>query len=192
VKYKVVPWKRAIVEARKGNYNAIIGAFKEDAPDFVFPEEEFGMSRFAFFVKKGTKYKYSELKSLLKMKIGLIKGYSYGEKEDKFFKENQKIIQYAHGSDPLSQNIKKLLHGRITVVGEDPNVFLEKAAGMGVADQIINVGDTGTANKIYIAFSPKNPKSKEYAKILTEGIRKLKKSGELKKILTKYGLEYWK
>jgi hypothetical protein len=44
VKYQVLPWKRSIIEVRKGNYNAIIGAVKEETPDFIFPEEGFVVS----------------------------------------------------------------------------------------------------------------------------------------------------
>ncbi|SFV56538.1 ABC transporter, periplasmic domain [hydrothermal vent metagenome] len=47
------------------------------------------------------------------------------------------------------------------------------------------------ADNVYLAFSPNNPHSKEYAKILSEGINTLRKSGELDKILAKYGLHDW-
>jgi len=42
---------------------------------------------------------------------------------------------------------------------------------------------------IYIAFSPKNPNSKKYAKILSDGMLEIKRSGELQKILDKYSIK---
>lgn len=44
---------------------------------------------------------------------------------------------------------------------------------------------------MYIAFSPAISQSKEYARILSEGVDTLRKSGELKTILKKYGLDDW-
>jgi polar amino acid transport system substrate-binding protein len=43
-----------------------------------------------------------------------------------------------------------------------------------------------------MAFSPKNPKSKEYAKLLSAGIEQMRLSGELSKILAKYQLTDWR
>jgi len=192
VKYEILPWDRAIQEVREGKYTAIIGASKEDTRDFVFPEEEFGISKVVFFAKKGSPWRFKGIKSLSTVKIGLVKDYSYGDALDTFFKENPIGIRYAEGDDPYSINIKKLLEGGIDITAEDPNVILMKAKKMGVADQIIQVGDSGSEQKLYIAFSPSLAKSKEYAEILTNGIRELKRSGKLDKILAKYGLEYWK
>ena len=39
VDYKVLNWARAITETRKGKFTAIVGAAKDDAPDFIYPSE---------------------------------------------------------------------------------------------------------------------------------------------------------
>ena len=197
VVYKILPWSRAIESTRKGKYSAIIGAYKEDAPDFIFPQEEFGLSEMALFVKRGgpwESWEYNGLESLKKVKVGAAHGYSYGEVVDKFFEDNPEIVNYAHGDDPLTKNIKMLLAGRFAVLIEDPNVLFAKAKKMGVSDQIIKTrGKQATEGiEVYIAFSPKNSKSKEYAQILDKGINQLKASEQLEAILSKYGLTYWK
>ena len=96
-------------------------------------------------------------------------------------------------------NIKKLLKGRIDTIPEDKAVFVNMAHKMGVLDQIEEAGADPILNKddfeslkIYLAFSPKNPNSKDYAKLLSEGIKEMRSSGELQKILAKYGLNDWK
>lgn len=190
--YQVIPWSRALEETREGKYNAVVGALKGDAPDFIFPEEEIGVSQTAFFVKKGSTWKYTGLESLRTVQIGLIKNYSYGEELDRFFRAKENIVQYVHGEDPLSKNINKLLYGRFDVLVEDTNVLLQKAKKMGVSDKIIKAGNAKKRNNVYIAFSPNISKSKEYADIFTNGIRNLKDSGKLEKVLAKYGLVYWK
>lgn len=67
------------------------------------------------------------------VRIGAIKGYSYGEKLDLFFMENPQRVQFVHGVDPISQNIKKLLGGRFDVLIASENVVLHKSKIMGVA-----------------------------------------------------------
>ena len=44
---------------------------------------------------------------------------------------------------------------------------------------------------VYIAFSPANKKSAEYAAILDRGVERLRASGELDEIMAHYGLEDW-
>lgn len=190
--YKVMPWKRAVVKTREGKYNAIIGAIKEEAPDFVFPEEEFGVSAEVFFAKKGGTWKYDGVESLRTVKVGLIKEYSYGSELDAFFKANPNVVQYVKGNKPLVLNIRKLLHGRVDVIIADPNVLSQKTMKMGVSEQIVKVGNTKIPDNVFITFSPNIAKSEEYAEIFTKGIRKLKDSGELEKIVAQYGLTYWK
>ncbi len=191
VVYEVVPWVRAIEETRMGKYNAIIGAIKDEAADFIFPEEEFGSANNAFFAKIKSNWQYTGLESLRTQKIGVIKGYYYGSELDLYLKQNQDRVQYSHGVDPLSKIIKKLLVGRVDVLIEDENVLLHKVRKMGVAGRVVIVGSHSDSN-VYIAFSPELEKSKEYAEVFTAGIRKLRDSGELDEILARYGLNSWK
>ena len=190
--YLNLPWTRAIKETRAGKYNAIIGAYKDEAPDFVFPEEEFGVSRYAFYAKRASQWRYVGIKSLQSKKIGLIKGYSYGEELNAYFKKNAQRVQYVSGNDPLLLNIKKLLAGRFDTLIAGENVMTYKIKEMGVLGEVINVGVTDISDNLYIAFSPLNKESAIYAEIFSKGIRKLKKSGELDQILDRYELHYWK
>ena len=45
---------------------------------------------------------------------------------------------------------------------------------------------------IYIAFSPKRADSQRYARMLSEGVVQLRRTGRLAVILSKYGLKDWK
>ncbi len=193
--YEVTPWARAIEETRGGNYDAIIGAYKSDAPDFIFPENEQGFGGNTFFVKKGSKWKFNGIKSLEGIKIGVIQDYAYSDDLDKYIKLNQKDktkIDFSFGTKPAENNIKKLIAGQVDAIVDDMNVVKFAANKLNVFDLIELAGSAGEPDNMYIAFSPKNPKSKDYAAILSKGISELRKSGELKKILAKYGLKDWK
>ncbi len=191
INYSLMPWKRALVATQRGQFNAVIGAYKEDAPGFVFPEEKFGVSRIGFFATRNSQWRYDGLSSLLPLKVGLINAYSYGPELDTFFKKNKQITRYAHGIDPLADNIEALLQGKLDILCEDPNVLYRKSAEMKLRADIIMVGEHSQKSDIYVAFSPSHPKSKYYAKLFSAGIKNLKRSGELQKILAKYDIEYW-
>jgi len=195
IDYQIMPWSRAIKDARSGTVNAIVGALKDEAPDFIYPKNEQGLSVPAtFFVKKGDSWKFKEITSLKNKNIGIINDYSYGSIIDDFLKDknNQSIIQSLSGTDALEQNIKKLLFGRIDIVIEDKIVMAYKLKSMNIQDQIIEAGNSGEKTLLYIAFSPVNKNSKKYAEILSKGMDNLRNNGELKKILDVYGLKDWK
>ena len=190
--YKILPWSRAIKLSREGEITGIIGAFAGDAPDFIFPENELLMlSGNTFFVTKDSKFVYKNISSLSVVQLGAIRDYDYGEIVNDYIKRG-KNVQILSGETPLERMIQMLLIGRVDVIIEAAPVFWHIATKMKVKDKLKVAGQASDAEKCYIAFSPKIAKSKEYAKLLSDGIDKLRHSGELKKILNKYGMEDWK
>ena len=195
IEYRIVPWARAIEEANAGRINGIIGAFHGDAPDFIFPENElFLLSGNSFFVTSKSKWTYKDISSLSEIIIGAINGYDYGEEINSYINKYKgtKRVDLISGNHPLERNIQKLLNGRIDVLVESNVVFWRTASAMGVKDNIKSAGQASKPEKCYIAFSPSNIKSKEYAKILSDGVDMLRKSGQLKKILNAYEVDDWK
>ena len=192
IDYKLVPWTRALKDTKEGKYNAVVGALINEVPDFILPEEEIGLSEVAFFTRKDSSWTFHGYNSLISVITGAISRYSYGKEIDNFFKKNPSVVQYVHGEDPLRNNIKKLLAGRIDVIVADPNVFMYKSGEMNCSDQLRYAGSLKNKEKVYIAFSPAIDKSKEYARIFSEGLRRIKKDGSMEVILKKYNLKYWK
>ena len=104
--YKIIydspSWKRAILETRKGTYDAIVGIYTSVAPDFIYPENEVGYSKMCFYVKKDNLWEYKAVESLSKVVLGIIEGYFYDEgKVDKYIKKNlndPKHIEYIPGT----------------------------------------------------------------------------------------------
>lgn len=196
VSYKTLPWSRAINDVRNLKYTAIIGSSYDDAPDFIFPKLSQGKIRNAFFVEKDSKWKYTGKDSLKTISLGVIADYSYNEEIDAYIKENAKnprLVQIVAGDKALNNNVLKLLEGRIHALLEDESVMNNYLSDFTEASSIRIAGylpETRSDN-IYIAFSPKEPKAKEYAEILATETKKMRKNGELKKILVRYGVLDW-
>jgi polar amino acid transport system substrate-binding protein len=193
IDYRTMPWSRAIEEARRGKFDAIVGAAQGDAPDFVFPSVKLGVSSNVLMVKTGSPWRYTDMGSLATVSLGTIRDYSYGDELDAYIGEHEKDpkrVQIASGDNALETNFKKLDAGRIDVLVEDRNVVEYHLAGSGQAAGFSAAGDLGE-DDLYIAFSPATPGAAEYAKLIAEGVRRLRASGELAAILARYGLKDW-
>ncbi len=191
IDYQTLNWARAIAETRTGSHVAIVGAAKSDAPDFIFPENELGLSRSCFFAKTASTWKYAGVDSLKAVKLGITKDYTYGDPLDGYVKANSAGLEVFSGDDTLEKQIKMLQLDRIGVFIDDSNVIAHHLAAQNLAGTIKEVGCL-EATASYIAFAPTNAKSKEYAKLLSDGVAALRSSGKLTPILEHYGLKDWK
>lgn len=192
LKYTTLPWPRAITETRRGNYDGVIGALYTDAPDFVFPENKQGSSRNCFYALNSSEWTYSDPESLKSIDLGVINSYSYGPALDKYIQNNlKKNVFQISGKDDLIKRLIKLMHlGRIDAFVEAETVmdyYLHEHFIL--KNNIRKVGCFSDPVGLYIAFSPKNDKSEQYARMLSEGIDHLRKSGQLAIIMKRYGLK---
>jgi polar amino acid transport system substrate-binding protein len=194
IEYKTLSWARTVAEVESGNINAAVAAGDIDVKDhkLVVGKEKTGISSNCLFAKSDSKAKYSGTKDLKQFKkIGAIQDYDYGEDVSAVFKANAGLADAVSGDDPVGTNIKKLKADRVDAIIEDESVMkytLKKLNETGVKE----IGCEPKVINLYMAFSPKNPKSAEYAKIMDEGVVELRKNGTLKKILAKYGVTNWK
>jgi polar amino acid transport system substrate-binding protein len=195
VVYKVVPWSAALRNTRSGVFQGAAGAYKTDAPDFVFPENELGVSIHKCYVRKGDPWRFKGLSSLGGRRLGAISDYSYGDSLDGYIRDNRtnpKRIFLSNGDNALPLLIKMLLDKRIDEIIENSMVMDHGISEFKAWDKLQDAGTDGIAYNVYIGFSPKNPRSKRYAKLLSDGIADLRKTGELNDILRKYGLVDWR
>lgn len=195
IEYKVMPWSRALSEVQAGNINGAIGAPIDECTDCIFPKYEQGMVSLEMFTKKQDSWRYEGLASLKGKTLAVIADYSYSDELDAYIKrhkDNRDIIQVAFGNDPLERVIKKLSNDRVDVAIETGEVFWYTANKLNLKDQFSAAGLALDSEKVYIAFTPEKEKSQEYANILSEGMKELRQSGELQKIMERYGLDDWK
>ncbi len=194
VNYQTLPWERAVKEVRSGAFDCVIGAYKEDAPDFVFPEESQGKVGQSFYVKAGEAWQYSgDINSLGAVSLGVIGGYAYGDTLTKYLETASAAsnVQVINADNALEQNLKKVAAGRVTATVESDYVADAKIKELKLDGLIVKAGELTAPAPMYIACSPAKPSSAEYTKLLSDGVKNLRASGELKAIMDKYGLTDW-
>jgi len=193
VKYELVPWERALNQTRKGLYNCVVGAYKKDAPDFIFPKHPWGYDKPTFFVPINDPWQFDgNIASLQSRKLGVIEGYSYTKEFDAYSHNNRGLrVQVATGDHALEINLRKLFAGRIDTILENEYVLNAKLAAKDHPFPLKNAGYLSYAIPIYFACSPTLPSSQEYVQWADQQLPKLRKTGRLKRILSRYQLSDW-
>ncbi len=190
VVYEIDSWSSSIKSVRNGPVTALLTTTKADAPDFIYPLKSIGSNKECFYVNVSDTWEFNSVVDLKNRKVGLVDAFAYSGELTSFIVENPKAIFKATGSNPLEMNLNNLQSKKIDTIIENPfvfNYFTEKKKKRELfADAGCTIGDD-----LYIGFSPKNPRSKEFAKILSEGILELRKDGTLDKIINKYSLKEW-
>lgn len=195
IDYQLLSWDDSLASVRKGEFNAVVGASRDDAADFVFPHESLGTSTNTFFVLNKSTWAYNGVASLGKVKLGVIEDYAYSDTIDDYIKANKKNgkVVVSRGEEALALLINKLQSGKVDVVVEDASVMLYALMKLGVPPgQIKAASSAQEGQTLYVAFAPGISASKGYAQQFDEGIRKLRASGKLQQILSRYNLTDWK
>lgn len=191
--YKISDWTDAINMTRTGKNDVLVAATVGDAPDLIFPKNEIGDSRLCFYANNSVRWKYKGLENLSKIKLGVVKSYSYGDKLDEYIKknlENSSRLDFTLGNAPLEAMTKKLLNQKIDLIVENEYVMSHFLNNTKQNTLFKNIGCEETV-KLYMAFSPKNPDAEKLANDFDQGIQELRKNGRLKEILQKYSINDW-
>ncbi|MDY6840431.1 MAG: transporter substrate-binding domain-containing protein [Pseudomonadota bacterium] len=174
VAYDELPWSRAIIEVRNGNYDAIVGTGLSETPDFYFPPEPLAIARHSFYTLPSSSWKYQGLESLQAIRIGVIQDYSYGGLYDSYIKENRNEdnqIVILRGDEVLPRLIKMLELGRIDALVAEERVLNYHFRSKGERNRLRYAG---LANKeeLYVGFSPELEDGAELAEALGRGLVK--------------------
>lgn len=189
IEYRVMPWERAILQARGGLIDCVVGASVDDVPDFIFGQEEYGLYDTTFYVRHGDPWHYQSKQSLDDKKVGAILGYAYAPEVDGWLELNAKKMS---GNKALDKNIKMLLSYRLDTVIESSAVMRAKLKQMGLSTEVMPAGNVGHPTKIYVACGPNSDRSQLIVDALDEGIRILRAQGDVQQIMQNYGLTDWK
>lgn len=182
-------WARAIKEVRVGKIQGLIGAYRTDAPDFVFGHEHLVTSSMCFYTSVNDSWRFSQYSDLQQRKVAIVNGYSYGKEFDNYVLANEtkglKNIIRAYGKETVKQRLALLEDAKVDTIIEDKLVTQHFNGAKPDRAQLRNVGCL-PAEKVYLAFSPSSNLSPRLTRALDKGVKHLKRSGELARIINKY------
>ena len=193
ITYKTAPFLRQLKETGQGKYLALVGVYKEEAPHLLFPKEPIAMTQNCFYTRSDNQWNYNNLiKQLSAVTIAVIDGYTYGEIDSYITKEEKNIIKLTgNETDMMSRLVELLDFDRATAFVQDTMVAKHFFKHQGIEGQYRTAGCLEAIPSM-IGFAPNAPKSLFFANAFDAQIKKLRESGELGKILSKYDIVDWK
>jgi polar amino acid transport system substrate-binding protein len=186
--YQLMPWEESLEAVKAGKIDGVIGASAKEAAGLVVPTECIGTARVSLWLAKDKLWRYRDVDSLAKVKLGVNSGYSYWDAFDEYTRDHPgpQIVEFS-GDNPLADMIKKLKAGELDVVPETEAVFLWNVRELGFSTDDFRAEYTHTGDPVFVAFAA-GAKGERLAKLLDAGMAKLRKSGELARILERYGV----
>jgi polar amino acid transport system substrate-binding protein len=189
--YQNMPWGDALKAAAAGKIEAVIGANKDEAAGLVLPQVPIGLPRIALIVRKENAWRYGNLASLQSIRLAVIQDYKYWPALDEYLARSGEphVLKFS-GDHPLVDALARLQAGTVDVVAETSSVFIWNAKEAGYEPGAFRIAYLHEGDPVFFAFAP-GAVGQRYARLFDDGIRALRKSGELAKILERYGLVDW-
>lgn len=182
-------YSRALAGVRSGRYSASPSTFKDEAPDFTYPEQAVSFNRFCFYTRPDDDWHYLDLASLRPRQVGIIQNYAYGPDLDALIRQQPAIFRPHAGNDLTLRLIKQLQLKRFdTFIEEESLVSYTQLQNPGNSLRQAGCLDGTLA---YMAISPQHPQRETYARLFDEGMHEIRRNGVLQQILSAYGLNDW-
>lgn len=182
--YANLSWGDALKAAAAGEIDAVVGANQQEAEGLVVPQEPIGFPRIGFFARKDNPARYDNVPALAKYKLGVILDYKYWTALDAYIERSDapQVVKFS-GEQPLEDALAQL-HA------ETSSVFAWTAKSAGHSAGTFRLVYLHEGDPVYFAFAP-GERGQRHAALFDEGLRALRRSGALAKILARYGQPDW-
>ena len=191
VDYRISQWDRAVEDAVAGRIDCIVGASEDEAEGLLIPEQPLGMDVDVVITRAHSQWQYAGPQSLSRLRFATIPGYEYGEDLDAYIATKPVNLFLMHGHDGLGRAMRMMDANRLDAYIDSRTVFLSRLQSDGRLRDFRIGGKVSEEFPLFIACSAVRPASREHLKILDEAMVDLRASGELDRILGRYGLKDW-
>ena len=179
-KFEAKPWKRALSEMDEGK-GGVGGIYKNDerAQKYDFSEPILTENTAVYF-NKGKPIDFKAVADLYGKRVGVIRGWSYGDAFDAARKDGKISVEEVPND---KANFLKLADGRLDAV-----LAIEEAGKSIIASEKLTAIDQGktflASNKAHLAFN-KSSKQVELLASFSKVIAGMRQDGSLDKIVLK-------
>jgi polar amino acid transport system substrate-binding protein len=194
-KFESLPLARAMQFAASNQVDMVLGLTNKHITEHKLAKSSLSVGQVSldYFVATDNPWRYASHQELIKYlgkdkKIGIVKGYSYGDFFNALIKSKPELFYVSHGNSPLEINLNLLNLGRIDIlIGNNNTVSYN--AGPESRLNLVHAGNDDEIGLIYVGFAPYIKPA--IIQMLDQGIVDYRKSGKLKILLDKYGITDW-
>lgn len=182
--FQYMPWARVVAMSKAGQFDFYFPEYyAEELKEDFLVSDPFPGGPLVFFQKKGSNITYTKLQDLKSYKIGVVRGYvNTPEFDSADYLNKEEVTEDLH-------NFLKLLAGRIDLVVADKYVGLhllrsqisDRAQEVEVLEPPLGLND------LYVCFPKKTKDAEKRLKAFNQGLKQLKESGRLQKIMSDQG-----
>ena len=184
VQYTAYPWKRLILKAQKGEIDAIMPLFKTDEREkyLIFEGLELAPETNNFFVSSTSNISFNgALEELVPYRIGVVEGYSYGNRFDEFIFPKKEITR------DDSHLLEMFSHSRFDVGIGNRFVVLHYAKLLHIQNSIRFLEPSITKEILYLGIV-RNRSNNHLAEKFASALGTYKKSEAYHRLIEKYGI----
>jgi polar amino acid transport system substrate-binding protein len=186
VEIKLMPWARCLSEAGTGEVDGVFSSFKlpEREQFLAFSKEPLTTQVIAFFARRDSTLSFDgDLGKLREVKIGVIKGTSYGQRFDAAITDG--ALPKVEEANNIESNLKKLAFGRVDLIPSYRFVALDTAKKLELLAQIKEVSPPLDAVPTYLAFTKVRDLSKQSERF-DAALASMKQDGTYDRIIGLY------
>lgn len=186
------PYARAIKGVEDGEYDLLLNLNALTSSKVALSAEPSAYLEMNFYTSKNEKWTYKGVSSLKDIKVVSVRGYNYSPLSvayQNYLMENEKSgrVVIVSGDNASERALQMVLNKRVTTFNEDASVFEYFVFKNHLSKAFKMVGTLG-GGPLYVGFSKKSNKVAVLKEVFDQGIRKLRKSGKLAEIVSRYGV----
>lgn len=179
---EIKPWSRALKEAEYGRDIVLIAAWFSNKRDkTLLFSKPYLYNEISLISRKDNVFDWKTFEDLNGKTVGTIQNYAY---DDEFMANpwTNKVL-----AENLMVNIRKVLAGRIDMFIEEYRVAQWTMKKNGInPNKFRKVSPNVAFSGLYVASGKENPKAKEYIDAFNRGLKAIRISGELERIIHRY------
>jgi len=179
VKFTYLPWKRAVIEAKKGDYSALSYVYSsKDREKEFYLSDTISVEKIVFFHLQSHPIKdWKTLADLKIYKFGATRGYTYTKEFWQAVESKQLKVGV---TDSDKQNFKKLFAGRIDLFPSglvNGYSFLQKEFDAGKSHLLSYHPKPLSQTTGHLAFTRSRKNSENLRQVFNQGLAELKEDG---------------
>ncbi len=159
VKLLGMPYIRALSDVENGNCDLEPATVPNTTRNGLYPKIPSYSSKYVFFSKKKSTFKYKDVNSLVGFKLGHVPAYDYSPMDkdlQNYIEMGGKGVSTTFGDESVKKNFLKLQEGSIDIFCEDKNVGLFLLQNLKATEDIKISGELKKNLKLYPFYSSKN------------------------------------
>jgi len=187
------PWLRALREVQSGRLDGLLTPTVTGFPQFLHHDEAVGFQDYCFYSTRLSKWTYQKNSDVLGQRLAYLDSSGFGALDDYIAANSNRIVTstFAGENNYPGRIFQFLASGRTDLVIITSDVYEFSLKQKLIPNEFRVAGCLGKEKMVVGLTKANHQRSRMIGKALDRGIRKLRKSGQLRLILEKYGLSDW-